>query len=143
MYNAKLSALHGKPASAQSLTSAANIANFLAFAKVKVKRLAFAVNTAVVSTGNVVVNIYYRPVPGSGSTANLVATLNIPNGAAAGTVYYKDVAGQVLQPGEELACDVATAAAGGSAAGAGYFFAEEVEESPDVVLNYSNHVASS
>ena len=141
MYNAKLSALHFK-GSAQSLTSAANIANFLAFAKVKVKRVAFQVTTAVVSTGGVVLNIYYRPVPGSGSTANLVASLTIPAGTAAGVVLYKDVAGQVLQPGEELACDVATAAAGGSAAGAGYFIPEECEESPDVVLNLSNHVAS-
>lgn len=142
MYNAKLSALlpSTKAAAVQVLTSNANISNFIALAKVQVKRLSFVVTVATVSTGGIVLSFYKRPVAGGGVTTNqvLLGTITIPTAIAVGSVYYLEISGSVLQPGEALECDVTTAAAGGGAAGSGYFLPQEVEENPDTGLNYTN-----
>lgn len=144
MYANKLGGMVSAPA-AGSLTAAANIHKFMALAKVQVKRYAFVVTTAVVSTGNVVLAIYKRKSPGQAAGQVQVGTISIPNGAAVGDVYYEDFsdAGNLvasLQPGESIECDVSTAAAGGGAAGQGIFVPEEIEESPEIVANLSNHI---
>lgn len=141
MYNNKLPALK-LLGTAQSLTSAATIASYAAEAKLLVKRISFVVKTAAVSTGGIVITFYKRPTIFSTAGQASVGTLTIPNGALAGAVYYKDISAVSLQPGESIAADVTTAAAGGSAAGDGYVLIQEAEENPDVVANLSNHVAS-
>lgn len=141
MYNNKMYPIQAKPA-AQSLTAAANVANFLIGAKCLVKRISFQVKTTVVSTGAVVITVYKRPTPGSAGGQSVLGTLSIPAAAVAPNVYYKDLAGTSFQPGDELAFDVTTAAAGGGAAGDGYAIPEEIEESPEVAANLSNHIAS-
>lgn len=140
MYANKVPALTFK-GSAQSLTSNANIANYLAMAKVLVRRVSFQVTTATVSSGGIVLTFYVRPTPGSTAGQVTLGTITIPTAIAAGTVYYNDLGETgVLLPGQELACDVTTAAAGGGAAGAGYFVPQEIEEYPDMATNFSNHV---
>lgn len=142
MYANKLPALlpSTKAAAVQVLTSNANISNFIALAKVQVKRVSFVVTVATVSTGGIVLTFYKRPVAGGGVTTSQVSlgTITIPTAVAAGSVYYLDISGATLQPGEALECDVTTAAAGGGAAGSGYFLPQEVEEAPDTGANYTN-----
>lgn len=141
-YNAKQGGFGSKPTPGV-LTSATNIFTHIAIQSLIVRRLAFEITTAVVSTGNVVLTFYKRPTPGSSSGQTTIGTISIPTLAAVPNVYWKDVAGVKFQPGEEFACDVTTASAGGGAAGAGFPVHEEVEESPEEVANFSNHIASS
>lgn len=142
MYVNKLPALlpSTKAAAVQVLTSATNIANFIALAKVQVKRVSFVVTVATVSSGGIVLTFYKRPTAGGGVTTGQTSlgTITIPAAAVAGAVYYLDISGATLQPGEALECDVTTAAAGGGAAGSGYFLPQEIEEAPDAGPNYSN-----
>lgn len=142
MYKDKQGGFRGKPAAAASLTSAANILNFLAEQSLIVRRLSFQVKTTVVSTGNVVITAYRRPTPGSATGQVVLGTLSIPTTSAAPNVFYKDIQGVLFNPGDEFAFDVTTAAAGGGAAGDGYAILEQVEESPEEAFNISNHVLS-
>jgi len=103
-----------------SLTSAAVIAEHACVSgQVEIRRVAIAISTATVSTGNIVVTVRNRPTLGSATNQTTVTTMTIPSGVAAGQVYYKDVNQSVVQPGGSLAFEVTTAAAGGSSAGAG------------------------
>lgn len=141
MYKDKQGSFRAKP-SAGSLTSNANIFNFLADQSLIVRRIAFEVNTATVSTGGIVITVYKRPTPGSATGQSVLGTLTIPTAVVDGTVYYKDIQGVLFSPGQELAFDVTTAAAGGGAAGDGYAILEQVEESPEEAFNISSHVLS-
>lgn len=126
------------------LTSAAVNHRFIASGiKLIVRRVAIVIQTATVSSGGIVITPRKRPTPGSASGQSSGSTITVPTATPAGTVIYKDLATPLtFQPGEELAFEVTTAAAGGSAAGAGWCFPEEVEESPEQALNLTNHTAS-
>ena len=109
--------------------------------QVEIRRVAIAISTATVSTGNIVVTVRNRPTVGSATGQSTLATLTIPTGVAAGKVYYKDVNQAIIVPGGSIAFEVTTAAAGGSAAGAGVcgFIAQE---DPEYAPNLSSMVAS-
>lgn len=140
MYVAKLPALK-LAGSAQSLTSVATVATFFAEAKVQVPTLAFLVSTAVVSTGAVVVQYILQPIIASSSGQTILGTITIPAGTAAGQVYRNNIGdGAVLLPGYTIQVNVTTAAAGGGAAGAGYAMFEDVAESPESPVNFTNSV---
>lgn len=125
------------------LTSAAVAQRYIATAKVIVKRVAVSIQTATVSNVSIVITPRKRPTPNSSASQSSGSTITVPTAIAAGSVYYKDLATPLtFQPGEELAFEVTTAAGGGGAAGAGWCFPCQVEESPEVPLNLTNHVAS-
>lgn len=106
-----------------------------------VRRLLMPVLVATVSTGNIVVTFRKRPTPGSAVGQSDLGTLTIPTAAVVGKTYYKDIQGVEFQPGDELICEVTTAAAGGGAAGQGLglFVAEE---DPETASNESHMIAS-
>ncbi|HUR99061.1 MAG TPA: hypothetical protein VMZ26_13425 [Pyrinomonadaceae bacterium] len=116
-------------------------ASYVVLSRIKVSRLLFVVSTATVSSGNIVVAFKQYPTVGSSASAVTLGSLTIPTAIAAGKVYYKDISPAILNAGDELVCEVTTAAAGGGAAGAG-FFAVECEFCPEYVSNQSDMVAS-
>ncbi len=144
MYNSKMGGIiRIGTVTVSDLTSAAVAERFIATAKVLIKRVAISIQTATVSSGGIVITPRKRPTPNSSAGQTSGSTITVPTAIAAGKVYYKDLATPItLQPGEELAFEVTTAAAGGSAAGAGWCFPCEVEEFPEVAANLTNHVAS-
>lgn len=129
------------PVSLQSLASAAVINRYAVAKQCDVLRLEFPISTAVVSSGNVIVTFKQRPVIGSASGEVTLGTLSIPNGAAAGQVYYKDIDPVMCKEGQEIIAEVTTAAAGMGAAGNGQAIVV-VQEDPEVAANNSNMVAS-
>jgi len=127
---------------ASALSGAAVIAEHACIGnQVEIRRVAIAISTATVSSGNIVVTVRNRPTVGSASGQSTLATLTIPTGVAAGKVYYKDVNQSIIVPGGSIAFEVTTAAAGGGAAGAGVcgFIAQE---DPEYAPNLSSMVAS-
>lgn len=126
----------------QALTSTAVIAEWVCgTGRFQVKRIGFVVTTATVSSGNIVLEVNHRPTALSSSSEVQKDTLTIPGGVAAGTVYYTEVTPFALGPGESISLEVTTAAAGGGAAGKG-FFCFEVDEDPEYKSNESEMVAS-
>jgi len=85
---------------------------------IELSRIAVLVTTATVSSGNIVVTVYQRPTYGSTSGQVTIGTLTIPTATTAGSIYYKPVESVRLLPGQQLAFNCSTAAAGGSNAGA-------------------------
>jgi hypothetical protein len=129
-------------ATSVDLTSAAVAdLSYVIGSQVTVKRLMLVISTATVSSGNIVVAFKQYPTVGSSASAVTIGSLTIPTAIAAGKVYYKDIQGVVMGQGEELVCEVTTAAAGGGAAGVGYFMVE-FERDPEYVGNQSDMVAS-
>lgn len=118
---------------------------------VSVIRVMFFVTTAV-TAGLVapVIAVKRRPTFGSSSGAVTIASMTIPNGAAAGKVYYQDIvygsgsSSKVLvNAGEELSLDVATQATdSGTAAGAG-FITIIYDPAVDADANQSNMISKS
>ncbi len=144
MYNAKQNSLVPiGTVTVSDLTAAAIAQRYIATMKCIVKRVAIVLQTASVSNVSIVVTPRMRPTPNSSASQTSGSTITVPTAIAAGVVYYKDLAAPlVMLPGYELAFEVTTAAGGGGAAGAGWCFPCEVEESPEVAANLSNHVAS-
>ncbi len=125
------------------LTSAAVATRYLATGKCIVKRVAIVIQTQTLSTGGIVITPRQRPVPGANTNQVSGSTITVPSVALVGSVYYKTLATPlVMLPGHELAFEVTTQAAGGGAAGAGWCFPCEVEESPENAANLTNHIAS-
>lgn len=107
----------------------------------RVWRLLFYVTTATVSTVSIVVRFYYRPVAGSSSGQVTLGSITIPTAIAADKVYYYDVTPYNMPAMSQVAFEVITAAAGGGAAGAGYW--DVVSDfDPETALNSSKMVAS-
>lgn len=129
--------------STEALTSAAVIARHMFLLPANVKRLAFVITTATVSTGNIVITAKKYVTPGSASGAVTLDTLTIPTGVAAGTYYYKNVNPETysFKRTEELVFEVTTAAAGMSGAGAGYSLFE-ADYDPENIKNDTDAVAS-
>lgn len=126
----------------ESLTAVAEVQRSVAFVPQQLDRIMFLVTTAVVSTGAVAIQFILRQFDGAGSGDVVIGTLSIPAGAAQGAVYYKDIESVEVKVGQEIVTKVSTAAAGGSAAGAGVS-SYEASESADVPLNQSNMILSS
>jgi hypothetical protein len=102
--------------SAQSLTSVGVKQQFLCPRPANLVFVGFAISTATVSSGNIVVTVKKR------------------NGG-------KYIDPSLLQVGEVIAFEVTTAAAGGGAAGAGYSIVQ-VNYSPEELANNSDFVQS-
>jgi hypothetical protein len=140
-FDVKSLAVQGPIGAAQSLTSAAVVANSMVQFPVSIEKILFKLTTAVVSSGAVVVNFKKRPTLGSATGEVSIGTLTIPAGAAINAIYYKDVTPVEFGVGEFLAVEVTTAAAGMGAAGAGYS-AIQLSSSPKTDGQNSNMIAS-
>lgn len=140
---------------AGTITTAANLAatagqwvGFAVLSPIMATRLKFIVTTAVTAgTTAPVVAVKRRPTLGSSSNAVVLTSMTIPNGAAVGTVYYRDIpygsgtSNKYLNAGEELSLEVTTQATdGGTAAGAGFITVER-ENVVDQAANQSKMVA--
>lgn len=124
---------------AASLTSAAVWAGFGVMSPISVKRVYAQVSTAVTaSTTAPQVVVKSRPTYGSASGAVTLGTVIIPNSAAVGAVYYKDIADNVrVQAGYELSLEVSVAAADSGTAGGAAFIGCLYEMAPDSDVNQS------
>lgn len=128
--------------------TAAQWVGYIAVSPVMATRLKFVVTTAVTAgTTAPVVAVKRRPTIGSTSGAVVLTSMTIPNGAAVGQVYYRDIpygsgtTNKYLNAGEELSYEVTTQAAdGGTAAGAGFILVER-ENSVDQAANQTNMTA--
>ena len=125
----------------ESLASAAVHGEYVCVEQCALKRLAFALSVSVVSTGACVVAFKKRTAIGVTANEVTLGTLTIPATATAGKVVVKEINEAVLAPGEVLALEVTTAAAGGGAAGSGYY-GYVLEEDPEYVLNQANVIVS-
>lgn len=124
------------------LTSAAVIKKFTFARPMILRKVAFAISTATVSSGGIVITAKKYPLIGSSANAVTLGTITIPGGTAAGLVYYKDMASAAkLVVGDELVFEVTTAAAGGGAAGAGTCLFD-ADDNPETSANNSDMVAS-
>jgi len=132
----------GTPAADSFLAAAVHSYSEVVLSRMQVSRLAIVITTTVVSTANVVVRFYHRPLVGSAAGAVTLGSLNIPTTTAAGKVVYKDIDPVSVPPGSELAFEVITIAAGGGAAGAGIYVVE-AEQDPEYKTNETTMVASS
>lgn len=147
MYQNKLSpALHlnnATTAAPRAVTSTGVYGSKLCFQQVKINRIAVIVTTAVVADlGAPVITFRKRPTPGSSSGQSVVGTITVPDLAVVGSVYYKEINPVELDPGQELAYDVSTAAtSAGSAAGA-VLAVEEYQDDPEFVKDQANMIAS-
>lgn len=125
-----------------SLASTAVVKRYASIRPMVVRKIAVAVTTATVSTGNIVVTVSKYHTIGASTSAVVLGTIAIPGGVAVGKVYYKDLAAiQKLVVGDELIFEVTTAAAGGGAAGAGVCMFD-ADDSPETSANNSDMVAS-
>ena len=79
-------------------------------------RLAVVVETATVSSGDIVLTAKRRKLVDSDTGAATIGTATLPTGVTAGSVYIRDFASDI-QPGELITITLTTAAAGGSKAG--------------------------
>lgn len=125
----------------ESLAAAAVTKRYAIGLGLNVRSFAFAISTATVSTGTIVVQLKKYPVVGSAAGAVVLSTLNILTGLAAGTVVYKPLDSITMEAGQELIVEVTTAAAGGGAAGAGYSVIDAYH-APEDFKNLSNAVLS-
>lgn len=125
----------------EALNSAAVHGEYVCIEQCALKRIAFAVSVAVVSSGASVVAFKKRTAIGVTAGEVTLGSLSIPAGTAAGKVVVKEINEAILAPGEVLALEVTTAAAGGGAAGQGYY-GYVLEEDPEYVLNQANVVVS-
>lgn len=110
----------------------------------QVKRVMFNVAVTVAADGTApVVEFNRRPTQGSASGEVLMDNITIPDGTAAGTIMYVDLAQPVaFAPGETLALEhTVQATDAGTAAGDGYYGALCIDD-PEVPGNETNMVAS-
>ena len=129
------------PAQDESLGTAAVIAAWAVLRTSYVRRLAFTLKTAVVSSGSVVITFKRYPTHGSSAGAVTMGTVTVPAAALAGKCYYKDISAVKVSPSEMVVAEVTTATAGGGAAGDGTAWIE-TEDSPEDVRNNTNMIAS-
>lgn len=128
----------------ETLTAAAAVhGEYLVMRSCVVRRIGFIVTTLVASnTQNAVVEFNRRPTPGSSSGEVLLGQLTIPTGTAVGKVLYKNISPVRLQVGDALSLEHVTQATdSGSAAGAGFYMFELVDE-PEYIANEADAVAS-
>lgn len=122
-----------------ALTSTGVVKKFSVARPIIVRQVSMCLTTAITSSGSVVVALKQYPVANSASNEVLLGALTIPTGAAAGTVYYKDLAAVYkIVPGQELVFEVTTAAS--SAGKATPMFVSD--DSPETAANDANMVKS-
>ena len=100
---------------AGSLASAADIGNFTpGYMPVYVRAVAVVLTTTASCAG--VVKVDKRPTVGSDTSRGDgdIASITIPNAAAAGTVYYQDQINIKLSPGEQAVVEVTDATGNGT-----------------------------
>lgn len=114
---------------------------YLIAKRIHVMRLCFYVTATVVSDVAVQVEFNRRPTYNSATGEELIGTLIIPSGTAAGQVVYKDIPLTVLEVGDELSFEHTVQASGGSAAGAG-FYAFVAELAPETPMSEDNMIES-
>lgn len=109
---------------------------------ITVVRIGAVVTTAVVSTGNVVIDFDKRVTTDSdtGRVTDGVGQLKVATATGVGKVVYKDVRVN-LDAGDQVVVAVGTAAAGGGAAGGGRYFFEYVPRE-ETAANQADMVAS-
>ncbi len=123
--------------------SVGNYAGLAVHAPIALTRVSFIVTSAVTS-GSVAGQVAFKRFPTFGSTTGSVSlgSLTIPNAAAVGQVYYKDLTYARLNAGEELMIQKGVQAVdAGTAAGAG-FVGFLFDPAPEYVANQSNMIAS-
>ena len=98
---------------ADDLSSAAVHGEYVAMARVKVKRIMAYVSIVTVGASTIEVN--RRPLAGSATGEVVVGTIVIPAGTAAGKLVYKDIDPVAINAGEGLSFEVLAAATSGSA----------------------------
>lgn len=109
----------------------------------KIKRIGAYVTLAVAaSTTAPVLTFRKRLSYGTSGSQVTLGTLTIPNGAALGKVYYKDISPVSLAPGQSICFDHTTQAVDASSAAGKVIYFVELELDPEVVGNSSNMVAS-
>lgn len=91
----------------------------------EIRKLFCTITTTLSSTGNTVVDCYYRPTIGSTSGQVKIGTLSMVTTQAASTTVYKDITPYVIPAGGTLIWNVSTAA---TSSGAG-------------VLSFESHVS--
>lgn len=122
----------------ETLSAAAAVhGEFAAYKRCLIKRVLFYVTTAVAADATApVVAFKKRTAAGVSASESVIATLTIPDEAAVGEVYYKDLTENVyLEPGQALALEQTVQAADGSAAAGAGYYAFEVEDSPEYAGN--------
>lgn len=127
---------------AEVLTAAAAVyGGYLIGKRIHIDRLLFYVTVATAGTVPAQVEFNRRPTYNSAVGEQLIGTLTIPSGLAAGTVVYKDIKPFVLEVGDELSFEHTVASSGGSPAGAG-FFGFVADLAPETTINEDKMVES-
>lgn len=139
MYSEKLLALEplGTPAAIALATPGVHTFSKIVHSRQQVQRLLATITTAVVSTAPAVIQLLYRPTPGSATNQVVVGSLSIPGGATVGQCYVKDVALVSCAPGSQLVYNVSTAATASGAAVGGF---ESIDD-PETLVNEPKYVA--
>ena len=125
-----------------SLASAAVVGpKFNAHRHVAVKRVGVKVVGAITSSGAIVLNVRKRPIPHSSSGQSSLGTITIPAAAALGASYYLELDEDLatLRPGEQIALEVTTAAAGMGAAGNGQAWID-AEDNPKALIDDTSFI---
>lgn len=106
-----------------------------------VKRVGVKVVAAIVSSGAIVINVRKRPIPHSSSGQSSLGTITIPAAAAVGDSYYLELDEDqaTFRPGEQLALEVTTAAAGMGAAGNGQAWID-AEDNPKALIDDTSFI---
>lgn len=114
---------------------------FNAVRHVALRRVGIKVVAAITSSGAIVVTIRKRPTPHSSSGQSSLGTITIPAAATLGDSYYLelDEDQNTLKPGEQVALEVTTAAAGGGAAGKAVAWID-AEDNPQELIDDSTFI---
>lgn len=120
-------------------TSAAVHGGYVITKRCKIRKIGFVVEVAIANDAvAAVVEFNRRPTIASASGEVAIGTLTLTDGAAAGATFVKEVDPVVMEVGDELSLEVATAGTDGtSAAGQGYYFVI-ADEDQEVSGNESN-----
>lgn len=108
---------------------------------VQIRRIGVKVVGAITSSGAIVVTVRKRPTPHSAAGQSSLGTITIPAAAALGNSYYLelDEDENTLKPGEQVALEVTTAAAGGGAAGNAVAWID-AEDNPQALIDDTTFV---
>lgn len=106
-----------------------------------VKRVGVKVVGAITSSGAIVVTVRKRPIPHSSSGQSSLGTITIPAAAAVGASYYLELDEDLntFRPGEQLALEVTTAAAGMGAAGTAVAWID-AEDNPKALIDDTSFI---
>lgn len=125
----------GTPAADDLSGAAVHSFSYLIQSRIEVSRLLATVTTATVGASTITYR--KRPTPGSATGQSSLGTITIPGSATVGSVYYKDISPEVLEPGCQVVFEVTSAATSGEAV-----YGIEGHEKPEYVGNESAMIAS-